>query len=71
MEKKIKPTDPLNFKDTKSYKDRLAAAQDKLGENDALIVIEGRIESIPVVIAAFEFNFLGGSMGSVLVKNLF
>jgi len=63
---KIKPTDPLNFKDTKSYKDRLASTQEKLDENDALIVIEGKIESIPVVIAAFEFNFMGGSMGSVV-----
>jgi len=63
---KIKPTDPLNFKDTKSYKDRLASTQKKLDENDALIVVEGKIESIPVVIAAFEFNFMGGSMGSVV-----
>jgi acetyl-CoA carboxylase carboxyl transferase subunit beta len=63
---KIKPTDPLKFKDTKSYKDRLTTTQKKLGENDALIVIEGKIESIPVVIAAFEFGFMGGSMGSVV-----
>ena len=63
---KIKPTDPLKFKDTKSYKDRLASTQEKLGENDALIVIEGKIESIPVVIAVFEFDFMGGSMGSVV-----
>jgi acetyl-CoA carboxylase carboxyl transferase subunit beta len=63
---KIKPTDPLKFKDTKSYKDRLASTQKELGENDALIVVEGKIESIPVVVAAFEFNFMGGSMGSVV-----
>ena len=63
---KIKPTDPLKFKDTKSYKDRLASTQEKLGEEDALIVIEGKIESIPVVIAVFEFDFMGGSMGSVV-----
>ena len=63
---KIKPTDPLKFKDTKSYKDRLTSTQKKLGENDALIVIEGKIESIPVVIAVFEFDFMGGSMGSVV-----
>ena len=62
----IKPTDPLKFKDTKPYKDRLASTQEKLDENDALIVIEGKIESIPVVVAAFEFNFMGGSMGSVV-----
>ncbi len=63
---KIKPTDPLRFKDTKSYKDRLASTQEKLDENDALIVIEGKIESIPVVLAVFEFSFMGGSMGSVV-----
>jgi len=63
---KIKPTDPLKFKDTKSYKDRLTSTQKKLGENDALIVIDGKIESIPVVVAAFEFGFMGGSMGSVV-----
>ena len=63
---KIKPTDPLKFKDTKSYKDRLASTQKELGENDALIVIEGKIESIPVVAAVFEFGFMGGSMGSVV-----
>ena len=63
---KIKPTDPLNFKDTKPYKDRLTSTQKKLDENDALIVIDGKIESIPVVIAAFEFKFMGGSMGSVV-----
>jgi len=63
---KIKPTDPLKFKDTKSYKDRLTSTQEKLGENDALIVIEGKIESIPVIIAVFEFDFMGGSMGSVV-----
>ena len=62
----IKPTDPLKFKDTKSYKDRLASTQKELDENDALIVIEGKIESILVVVAAFEFNFMGGSMGSVV-----
>tara|TARA_B100000795_G_C22798307_1_gene440512 strand:- start:2360 stop:3214 length:855 start_codon:yes stop_codon:yes gene_type:complete len=63
---KIKPTDPLKFKDTKSYKDRLSSTQKKLNENDALIIIEGRIESIPVVLGVFEFNFMGGSMGSVV-----
>jgi acetyl-CoA carboxylase carboxyl transferase subunit beta len=62
----IKPTDPLKFKDTKPYTDRLTSTQEKVDENDALIVIEGKIESIPVVVAAFEFNFMGGSMGSVV-----
>ena len=64
--REIKSIDPLKFKDTKSYKDRLASTQKELGENDALIVVEGKIESIPVVVAAFEFNFMGGSMGSVV-----
>mgnify|MGYP001235352466 CR=1 FL=1 len=63
---KIKPTDPLGFKDTKSYKDRLNSTQKELSENDALIVLEGKIESIPVVLAVFEFKFMGGSMGSVV-----
>jgi acetyl-CoA carboxylase carboxyl transferase subunit beta len=63
---KIKPIDPLKFKDTKSYQERLISTQDKLEENDALIVVEGKIESIPVVIAVFEFGFMGGSMGSVV-----
>ena len=62
----IKPTDPLNFKDTKSYKKRLTETQKNLDENDALIVIEGKIESIPAVVAVFEFSFMGGSMGSVV-----
>ena len=62
----IKPTDPLKFKDTKSYKDRLTSAKNETKENDALLVFEGFIESHPVVIAAFEFSFLGGSMGSVV-----
>ncbi|MDC0127469.1 acetyl-CoA carboxylase, carboxyltransferase subunit beta [Methylophilaceae bacterium] len=64
--REIKSIDPLKFKDTKSYKDRLISTQKELGENDALIVLEGKIESIPVVIAAFEFSFMGGSMGSVV-----
>ena len=63
---KIKPTDPLKFKDTKPYKERLSSTQEKLEENDALIIVEGKIESIPVVIAVFEFAFMGGSMGSVV-----
>ena len=63
---KIKPTDPLSFNDTKPYKERLNSTQKELDENDALIVVEGKIESIPVVLAVFEFKFMGGSMGSVV-----
>jgi acetyl-CoA carboxylase carboxyl transferase subunit beta len=60
------PVDLLKFKDLKKYKDRLAAAQKSTGENDALIVVKGSINSIDVVVAAFEFGFIGGSMGAVV-----
>ena len=62
----IKPIDHLRFNDTKPYKERLNSSQKELNENDALIVVEGKIESIPVVLAVFEFKFMGGSMGSVV-----
>ena len=62
----IKPVDKLKFKDTKTYKDRLSVAQSKTGETDALIVGAGKLKGMPVVAAAFEFKFLGGSMGSVV-----
>ncbi len=62
----IKPKDALRFKDTKSYKDRLAQAQKKTQENDALLVFDGYLEGQPVVTCLFEFAFLGGSMGSVV-----
>ena len=63
---KIRPVDTLKFKDTESYKDRLSISQKNTKENDALVVFQGLIESIPVVIAVFEFKFMGGSMGSVV-----
>ena len=59
-------TDPLKFKDTKKYRDRLTESKRKSGENDALIVMEGEVKKIRLVACAFEFNFLGGSMGSVV-----
>ena len=62
----IAPVDFLKFKDGKRYRDRLAAAQKSTGENDALVVMEGAVESVPLVAAAFEFGFMGGSMGSVV-----
>ena len=62
----VQPIDPLKFKDSKRYSDRLKASQSELGETDALIVMQGSIKSIPVVTAAFEFKFMGGSMGSVV-----
>lgn len=58
--------DPLNFEDTKKYKDRLAHSKEVTGESDALLVMEGTLNSIQVVACAFEFKFLGGSMGSVV-----
>jgi acetyl-CoA carboxylase carboxyl transferase subunit beta len=62
----MEPVDLLKFKDRKKYKDRLSAAQKSTGENDALIVVKGKVSEIPVVVAAFEFNFIGGSMGAVV-----
>jgi acetyl-CoA carboxylase carboxyl transferase subunit beta len=60
------PVDSLKFKDTKKYPERLAAALEETGETDALIVIQGSIKSVALVIAVFEFDFMGGSMGSVV-----
>ena len=62
----LQAQDPLKFKDSKKYRDRLTAAQKATGEKDALIVIEGALKEMPVVAAAFEFRFMGGSMGSVV-----
>ena len=58
--------DILKFKDSKKYKDRLSAAQKNTGEKDALVVMKGELQGMPVVVAAFEFGFLGGSMASVV-----
>jgi acetyl-CoA carboxylase carboxyl transferase subunit beta len=62
----LEPRDPLKFKDTRRYKDRLMDYQKRTGERDALIVMTGSLKSIPLVAAAFEFRFMGGSMGSVV-----
>ena len=62
----IKPVDMLNFKDKDKYKDKLTATQKKTGETDALVVYEGRINSVPVIACFFEYSFFGGSMGSVV-----
>jgi len=59
-------TDPLKFKDTKKYKDRLTESKRKSGENDALIVMAGSVKEVRLVACAFDFNFMGGSMGSVV-----
>jgi acetyl-CoA carboxylase carboxyl transferase subunit beta len=62
----VQPEDPLRFKDSKRYKDRLTAAQKSTGEKDALVAMAGRLHGEPLVAVAFEFGFLGGSMGSVV-----
>jgi acetyl-CoA carboxylase carboxyl transferase subunit beta len=62
----VYPEDPLKFRDSKRYRDRLAQAQKSTGEVDALVVMAGMLEGLPVVACAFEFQFLGGSMGSVV-----
>ena len=62
----VLPVDTLKFKDSKKYPDRLKTAIDATGETDALVVMGGAILSMPVVVACFEFEFMGGSMGSVV-----
>lgn len=62
----VVPKDILKFVDSKKYKDRLAAAQKASEEKDALIVIKGQVHGVPLVAAAFDFTFMGGSMGSVV-----
>ena len=63
---KIRPTDFLKFKDKRRYKDRYTAAYKSTSEHDALVVYQGTLKSKPVVVAAFEFGFIGGSMGAVV-----
>lgn len=62
----LAPEDRLKFKDTKKYKERLTAAQKETGEKDALLVFKGAVHGCEVAVVAFEFNFMGGSMGSVV-----
>lgn len=62
----VKPIDTLRFKDSKRYRDRISQAQKNTGENDALIAMQGKINNLPIVAVAFDFNFMGGSMGSVV-----
>jgi acetyl-CoA carboxylase carboxyl transferase subunit beta len=62
----VTPEDPLRFRDSKRYRDRLAAAQKAVGERDAFVVMSGTLEGIDIVAGAFEFSFMGGSMGSVV-----
>jgi acetyl-CoA carboxylase carboxyl transferase subunit beta len=62
----LESVDPLKFKDSKKYKERLSQAQKASGEKDALVVIRGQLKGLDIVAAAFEFSFMGGSMGSVV-----
>ena len=62
----LEPEDPLKFRDSKKYRDRINQAQKKTGEKDALIAVTGALLGRPVVTCAFEFSFMGGSMGSVV-----
>ncbi|MDY0072225.1 MAG: acetyl-CoA carboxylase, carboxyltransferase subunit beta [Thauera sp.] len=62
----VKPVDALKFKDSRKYPDRLSAATADTGESDAMVVMQGQIDGVPAVVACFEFDFLGGSMGSVV-----
>ena len=66
FDKELEPQDPLGFSDSKKYKDRLKATRKNLGENDAFISGVGRIEGHAVSVGAFVFEFMGGSMGSVV-----
>lgn len=63
---KVQPHDHLKFRDSKKYKDRLSAAQKKTGETDAMVVMQGTLKGLRVVACAFEFSFIGGSMGSAV-----
>ncbi|KMK51778.1 acetyl-CoA carboxylase subunit beta [[Actinobacillus] muris] len=62
----LEPQDVLKFRDLKKYKDRLSAAQKQTGEKDAFLVMSGKLFDMPVVVGAFNFEFMGGSMGSVV-----
>ena len=62
----VSPVDALKFKDSKTYAERMKQAQKEVGEKDALIVMKGAIQNLPVVAAVFEFKFMGGSMGAVV-----
>ncbi len=67
----LEPNDPLKFRDSKRYRDRLGSAQRGTGEKDALVCMRGSLQGMPVVACAFEFGFMGGSMGSVVGERFF
>jgi acetyl-CoA carboxylase carboxyl transferase subunit beta len=66
----VSPVDPLNFRDTKRYRDRLKSYQQAVGERDAVLVVQGTIEEMPVMLAVMEYRFMGGSMGSVVGEKI-
>ena len=66
LDSDLEPLDSLNFKDLKRYKDRLQTAKKSTGENDALVVVRGELAGLLVIVVAFEFGFIGGSMGAVV-----
>jgi acetyl-CoA carboxylase carboxyl transferase subunit beta len=66
----ISPTDPLGFKDSKRYRDRIKTYQQAVGERDAVLVVQGHLDQVPVVMAAMEYRFMGGSMGSVVGEKI-
>lgn len=70
MDAKMRSVDFLDFKDSKKYKDRIKAAVKKSGDGDAVICGEGNLDGLPVVVAVFDFSFMGGSMGSVVGEKI-
>jgi len=66
----LSPMDPLNFKDSSRYRDRLKAAQEKTRRREAVLIGEGLINHLPVIVGVFDFSFMGGSMGSVVGEKI-
>ena len=66
----IRTTDLLEFRDTKRYRDRLRVYEQRVGKGDAVLCAEGKLDGLPVVICAMEYNFMGGSMGSVVGEKI-
>jgi len=66
----VRSCDPLDFRDTKRYRDRLKVYDQRVGKDDAVVCAEGKLDGLPVVICAMEYNFMGGSMGSVVGEKI-
>ena len=67
----VLPSDPLNFKDSKSYKERIKSAQEETGLSEAMVVVKGNIEGIEILLCVMDFRFIGGSMGSVVGERFY